>query len=422
MYALIGSSDDMVSGQILHVQKVKPVGLLPVLVALAVMGCSHRRVMCAANVEDVGPTVETKYRYCFVDEQLKNNLVRFAALKKAYPKVFADDGIPFTATMPQAIEGGGGDYGMEKSSYGWTGVFPYALSLLTLPACQTHEWDHHYVVDLVDMPDAHAEFSTCYRLDSAFAMWTPSPLLFYVSSVGDLGDESEYENARRFSCHNVQFASDDVIGEIKTHPYGANPAYAYGLAVSLKKIEDAGLVDAWRSKHRTLGTDEKTTLGADIELLEFGRESGSDFAYRFKLRHQKGDMSLREAREVRKTLVKMIRSDYTTSNPYASATMLIVDFPVYDLRRAEVSGRAIVLQLDIRTLDYEPIARRGVMKIRLGETQLAEARNYLRRNIETIVRDKGVALEAGKLPTAATFRILDEKMSDGVLEVAFTAE
>lgn len=384
-----------------------------------ITGCSHRRVMCAANVEDVGPVVETKHRYCFADEKSRNS-EEFAALKKAYPNVFADDGIPFNYGYPI----GGGDLGTKRSCYGWTGIFPYALSFFTLPMCQTQEWNQHYAVDLVSMPEAHAEFSTCYRHDNAFALWTPSPLLFYVGSVGDLGEGKEYEKARRFCSHSVQLVSDDIIGDTKINPSGGNPAHAYGLVVSLKKLEEAGLVDEWKSQRRevTASTEEELSLGADIELVEFGREQGSDFSYRFKLRHQKGDMSLREAREVRKTLVKMIRSDYTTSNPYASATMLIVDFPVYDLRRAEVSGLAIVLQLDIRTLDYEPIARRGVMKIRLGETQLAEARNYLRRNIETIVRDKGVALEAGKLPAAATFRILDEKMSDGVLEVTFKTE
>lgn len=426
MYALIGRSDDMVTGQCLYVQGVKPVGLLFVLLAVAVAGCSHHRFMCAANVEDVGATVETKYRYRFADEQLKNDPGRFAALKKSYPKVFADDGIPFVASMPRAL-GGVDTSGVvaEKQSYGWTVVFPYALSLFSLPGCTTQEGHMNYVVDLVDIPDAHAEFSIAYRCDNAFALWTPSPLLFYVGSFGNLGDDSEYGKRRRFSSHSVRLVSDDIIGDTsKMNPHVNNPAYAYGLAVSLKKLEDAGLVDEWKSQHRevTASRRENPSLGADIELLEFGREQGSDFAYRFKVRHQKGELSLREARDVRKTLVKMIRDDYAASNPYAPAAMLIVDLPVYDLNGAEISGRAIVLQLDIRSLDYDPIMRRGIIKIRLGEGQLAEARSYIRRNIETIVRDKGVTLVTGQLPSAATFRLLDEKMSDGVLEVTFKAE
>lgn len=391
------------------------------LAALAVTGCSHHRVMCVANVEDVGATVETKYRYCFTGKELRNNPGGFAALKRAYPKVFADGGIPFNVSIPYLL-GSCELSEADKHSYGWTVIFPYALSFFTLPMCYTQEWNQRYTVDLVDVPDAHAEFSTCYRHDLSFAMWTPSPLLFYVGSVGDLGDEKNYGKVRLYCSHSVQFVSDDIIGDSRINPYGDNPAYAYGLAVTLKKMEDAGLVDAWRSKHRALEAAEKTTLGADIELLEFGREPGRDFDYRFKVRHQKGDLSLREARDVRKILVKMIRDDYTTSNPFAMSSLLIIDLPVYDLKGAEVSGRASVLRLDVRALDYDPVTRRGVMKIRLDESQLAEARNYVRRNIETIVRDKGVALEAGKLPTAATFRILDEKVSDGVLEVAFTAE
>lgn len=411
----------MVTGQSLYVQSV---GLLLVWVALAVAGCSHRRVMCAADVEDVGPVVETKYRYCFTDEELKSNPKGFAALKKAYPNVFADDGIPFNAGIPYLL--GSSDFRVEaeKHSYGWTGIFPYALSFFTLPLCYTQEWNQRYVVDLVDMPDAHAEFSTCYRHDSAFAMWTPSPLLFYAGSVGDLGEGKEYEKARRFCSHSVQLVSDDIIGDSKINPFGDNPAYAYGLAVSLKKLEEAGLVDEWKIRQRevTASTKENLSLGADVELLEFGREKGSDFAYRFKVRCQKGELSLREAREVRKTLVKMIRDDYAASNPYAPAVRLIVDLPVYDFNVAEIFGRAIVLQLDIRSLDYDPITRCGIMKIRISEGQLVEARSYLRRNIEMVVRDKGIALVTGQLPPAAKFRLLDEKLSDDVLEVTFKAE
>lgn len=421
---MIANSVDMSARQNSYAQRAQTVVLLLVGATLSVAGCSHRRVMCAADVEDVGPVVETKYRYRFTDEELKSNPKGFAALKKAYPKVFAEDGIPFNARIPYLLGSSDFHAEAEKHSYGWTGIFPYALSFFALPCCYTQEWNQRYIVDLVDAPDAHTEFSTCIRYDLAFAMWTPSPLLFYVGSLGDLGDEKNYGEARLFCGHSVVLVGDDVIGDSKINPHGDNPAYAYGLAVSLKKLEEAGLVDEWKSQHRevTASAKESPLLGADMELLEFGREQGSGFAYRFKVRHQRGELSLREARDVRKTLVKMIRDDYAASNPYAPAAMLIVDLPVYDLNGAEISGRAIVLQLDIRSLDYDPITRRGIMKIRLGEGQLDEARSYLRRNIETIVRDKGVALEPGKLPTAATFRILDEKMSDGVLEVAFKTE
>ena len=413
----------MVSGQILHVQKVKPVGLLPVLVALAVMGCIHRRVMCVANVEDVGPVVETKYRYCFADEKLRNS-GDFIKLKKAYPKVFADDGIPFS------VKSGGLGSAMTKKSYGWTVACPYVCSLLTLPMLNTTEWDMDYVVDLVDMPDAHAEFSSCFRYDHAFAMWTPSPLLFYVGKFGNLGDSEKYDNCRVFYSRNVQMMGGlDVVGEshgdsLKScvcNPF-MNEAYAYGLVVTLKKMEDAGLVDLWKDQSRNPTNDSSLRTGKNLELLSFGREQGSDFSYRFKIVNRKGDMSIREAREIRRLLIKTVREDYLCSNPYAVPSMLVVDFPIYDLKGSEVTGRAVVLRIDIRSLNYEPNTRRGIMRVRLDDGQLTEARNYVRRNIELIVRDKGVALEGGKIPDAASFRLLDEKLTDGLLEVNFKAE
>lgn len=399
------------------------IGFALLLTTLGTTGCIHCRVMCAANVEDVGPVVETKYRYCFADEKLRNS-GDFIKLKKTYPKVFSEDGIPFS------VKSGGLGSGKVRKSYVWTVACPYACSLLTLPMFNTSEWDMDYVVDLVDIPDAHAEFSSCFRYDHAFAMWTPSPLLFYVGKFGNLGDSEKYNNCRVFHSRNVQIMGGlDVVGESQgdslkscvCNPF-MNEAYAYGLVVTLKKMEDAGLVDLWKDQSRNLTNESSLRIGKDLELLNFGREQGSDFSYRFKIVNRKGDMSLREAREVRKLLVKTVREDYLCSNPYAAPSMLVVDFPIYDLKGSEVAGRAVVLRIDVRSLNYEPNTRRGIMRIRLDEGQFTEARNYVRRNIEFIVRDKGVALEGGKIPDAATFRLLDEKLSDGVLEVNFKAE
>lgn len=386
------------------------------LMIFAFSGCMHQRTMCVASVGDVGPVVETKYRYCFKDEKLRKS-GDFVKLKKAYPNVFSDDGIPFTILgRCQGPKTG-------KKSYGWTLACPYACSLLTLPMLGTTEWNLDYAVDLADMPDAHTEFSTCFRSDYAFAMWTPSPMLFFIGNLGDLGDAEKYKGCRIFSKHYVQIMEDHQDDSLESsHNPFMNVAYAYGLAVALKKMEDAGRVDLWKRQNRNLSNDGNPHAGEGLELLHFGREEGRDFAYSFKMRNRKGDMTLSDSREVRKILLKTIRDDYLALNPYLASSMLIVDFPVYNLKGDEIAGQAIVLRLDVRSLEYDPYTRRGVMRIRLDEGQFAEARQYVRRNIEMIVRDKGIALEAGKIPEAAEFRLLDEKMSDGLLEVTFKAE
>ena len=387
--------------------------LVWLLAAYFVAGCIHQRTMCVASVGDIGPEVKTRYRYRSANNDLESRMI-FGILKKAHPNVFADDGIPFVVRSMLS-------HPVEMS----TVKVPFALSLFALPICFTEKAYKKCSVEIANMPDARMEFSTCYRRDNATSMWTPLPMLFYMGNTGNLGDEKEFNGARIFCEHDVRIGFHSKIDLI-------NAAYAYGLAVSLKKMEDEGLIDLWRHQNSKFANDNSVCAGAvtsafsgegsNLELLSFEREEGNDFVYRFKLRSKTDGMTLRESSKIRNTMVKIIRDDYLVSNPYAVSSMLVVDFPVYELKGADVEGRAVVICLDVRSLSYDPNTRRGIMKIRLEAGQFAEAREYVRRNIEMIVRDKCIALEDGRIPDAATFRLLDEKMTDGVLEMSFKVE
>ena len=99
----------------------------------------------------------------------------------------------------------------------------------------------------------------------------------------------------------------------------------------------------------------------------------------------------------------MIREDYQASFPDSDYRSLVVELPEFSLRGNRIAGRAAVLSLAVESLRYDPHTRLGTMRLRIGENQFADARRYARRNIESLVRDKNVALDARAIPSSATF-------------------
>ena len=72
---------------------------------------------------------------------------------------------------------------------------------------------------------------------------------------------------------------------------------------------------------------------------------------------------------------------------------------------------------------YDDGSRRGTVRLRISEGMSAdEAKRWARENIEAIVKDKNMALEAGGTPPeGAIYRSLSETLEDGVLTVEFEA-
>ncbi len=72
---------------------------------------------------------------------------------------------------------------------------------------------------------------------------------------------------------------------------------------------------------------------------------------------------------------------------------------------------------------YDTGSRRGTVRLRISEGMPPdEAKRWARENIEAIVKEKNVALEAGtEPPSGAMYRSLGESLEDGVLTVEFEA-
>jgi hypothetical protein len=60
--------------------------------------------------------------------------------------------------------------------------------------------------------------------------------------------------------------------------------------------------------------------------------------------------------------------------------------------------------------------------VQFGSGQEAEARDWVCRNIKTLVRDKNIALTSNRLPPEAKYQILDVIVAGNVLKIGFKAE
>ncbi len=79
--------------------------------------------------------------------------------------------------------------------------------------------------------------------------------------------------------------------------------------------------------------------------------------------------------------------------------------------------------IQIQTLNYDPNTRKGHMTVEFDSGYYAEARLWARENIETLARDKNVALQTGAIPSEAKFYLGAERVKEGnILEIEFETE
>lgn len=79
--------------------------------------------------------------------------------------------------------------------------------------------------------------------------------------------------------------------------------------------------------------------------------------------------------------------------------------------------------VQIQMMNYDPDTRKGCIAVEFAKGHYAEARLWARGNIETLVRDKNVALVTGSVPSEAKFYLGAERVRDGnILEIEFETE
>ena len=159
----------------------------------------------------------------------------------------------------------------------------------------------------------------------------------------------------------------------------------------------------------------------DYKVIRCKRESGCDFAYSFELALTESNTS-KAMTEIQRDFRDIVIDDYMKAFPNADIRSLVVDFPEYRQIGISVEGRAVVLTITPTSLTYNANTRRGSLSVQFNAGQTEEARVWIRKNIETLARDKNIALVTGRPPPAANCYLLDEKANGNVMEIEFRTE
>ena len=442
---------------------------------LTATGCFTNNRCCAiADFNEIGKSVRTMYRYEIISDKeyfrgTGTTIAEFNAKAiRMYPGVFCTDGIPVVMAYRNSFEP---SHTFHLGPLNLILPIPYIESQ-TIPATIT--------IALPDAPGVSSKFSIRCKNDHAMSLWLPTSYLCFNGSGAEPGKPC-CEN------HDKQFGIPRPSNSTEYSNKIAFEFPISGLAAKLKEMEDAGIInddivrkwenrknamaalrrqeaeakEAARENARRQEEERRKQLALEQErrrqeaareqlllqqmsvqqsrptspahspaykIISCKRDAGRDFSYRFVL-ELKGEEqnSLRTFRAVQQEFRATIREDYAESFPGIRLDSLYVDFPEYELKGGRIEGRAVVMTISVVSLTYEPNTKKGKLAVKTGNNmspeQFEETRKWIRKNIETLARDKNIALITGQVPPDARFYLGKEEVKDGnVLEIEFSTE
>lgn len=386
-------------------------------------GCTH--IVVGTNARDYGETIHTRYKYRLVCDQKYQytEISRANYVPKYQPYVFDDDGIPIKVEFRDM---------KDVTSGEWSMVFPL-FSYFILPGITTKHFHQRCILSVVGNNIGFVDLCAFER--DAWALPILSPLVLALASCGD---------SPCYSGGGVFTASSGSIGY--EHYDGIHvKSMAYGIASRLKAAEDSGMInEPFAARTRSaqslsdaaaarakIQNDNMARRGILInvsseslfEIVRCDNEKGKDFAYTFTLRKRGGGAAtLADYGVMRSGFRSAIRTHYISSHPDSNPRTIVIDFTEYALKGGAVRGRVAVLTVVPESLTYNAANRRGVIKVRIGEGQLEDARRWIRRNLASLVHMKNLFATGDLVPKEGRFFSEDEAMHDGVLEVSFKTE
>lgn len=169
---------------------------------------------------------------------------------------------------------------------------------------------------------------------------------------------------------------------------------------------------------------EEKTQASQYRLLDLRRESQDDFVYSFRLEFKdSADVNVLTTQRVKRELRAAIEEDFREAVGEKKGDTLQIDFPEFALSDGVVQGRAEVMRLSVLSLHYDARTQKGRISVKIGASRFDQARQWIRQNIETIVRDKNIALVTGNVPPNKRFYLGTERVLEGnILEIEFEVE
>ena len=148
---------------------------------------------------------------------------------------------------------------------------------------------------------------------------------------------------------------------------------------------------------------------------------GKDFALVFEVK-LRDECSIKSFFGIQREFENEVRQFYCVRYPRVDTNSLVFDFKPA-LKNGRITGQVEVLTITPVSLTYDSNTRKGMLAVRYNANQFVEAREWIRRHIETLARDKNIALTTGEIPPAAKFYLGNEELKAGnVLEIEFRTE
>lgn len=405
------------------------ISLLVTFAAIIVGGCLSERRSVVPLVENVGGEVSTKYRYrlscIYCDEMAEKVAFDNSVLGKQCPRVFSATGLPFVLRI--------NNIGKMTAEGAWTDILAVCTCGL-VPFFQHCAIEYNCYVELADDAAIKVPFGLISMNDKASSP-LPTAYLFYNGAAEIDGRRVFCESAKHLfeenSGMNLMFSMDPVIDfssqvgygygvkgfEIKATALGWQ-ALAYALAVTLKELEDSGKIDAMLMKRAAA-----RSLAPPHSIVRLERNSDSAFSYSFGIEMSSAPSDMKAAaKSILREFSASVKEDYLDAHQSVDATSLIVSFSNLKINGLRLEGRASVLTIKPISLSYDANTRRGKLSVRFNAGQVEAARAWIRKNIETLARDKNIALVTGNPPPEATYYSLGEKIEGDVMEIEFKTE
>lgn len=392
--------------------------LSSIFVILILSGCVHVKYACTS----ISPRYEreqivTKHKYKIVkDSNLAdwNEIFHLnQSLQHCQPEVFAADGIAIQLKKGRAYDNDGKV--VEKAEFYEDGnlSFLFAISsCFILPYYQSAETTRKYSI-VIDKSKYLSPVVIKTKEEQCVSVLSPlAPLLSWVWMDWGVPDKD-----------NIWEVSHSLGVSRNTCSNEKDRALAYALALRLKAFEETGVNVRETFKSQT-ALDEITGTAAlpKYKVVEWLKKNDS---YVFKL-------SFPEANNITAAMIRMVEKDFASTvisryledEPSANRNDLQVFYSVFDFRGRFAEGEAVVisLQLELEKSYYDSTTRRGKIAVRVVPSKYEQAREWIRRNIAELARDKNIRLTAGVIPDEASFYIGKETYENGVLEMEFKTE
>lgn len=392
----------------------------------ALSGCfsGSFRAYTTVSVDDVGDVISTKYRYNIKDaEDLfhlmsgYDDLYNFSNDKSyainrvmaQYPNVFSNSGIPLAITIESARSG-------AKNQ--WT-VLLTILSATLFPQIDSSSFELSF--DVVVGDDVETQFSMTSAKDSARGIF-PTALIPF-GRMPNCGEKRVYGRSDRAVGLDsaVQNSCETLISQNSGFYL---EGFAYGVAAKLKELEDSGKIDAMlqRQEAAKLQRQESAKLSVPAyRVVRLAQNAAGEFAFTLEFQEKPLDPD-RAKLAVLKEFGDSLKEEYEDSVPDAKQMSLAVNYTDVRMDGKLIHGRATVLAMSLISLSYDANTRRGKLSVRFGAEQKEEAREWIRKNIKALARDKNIALKTGQPPPDADCYLLGEKIEGNVMTIEFKTE